>query len=216
MAYYTERHGMRKPIAKIYDISIGNYALLFHCCEKYYDNLAWKYPKQCPDGNGCCGIDLERFNLTMLYEIPTLFRNNADQIAIPLIRRSIYDDDSQDEYDQYALLDLIEFFAENVHDVVVGEYHNYFRHHHLTCQNSWNVCTRFCDEINDIFKKTGLLYQLNTELQIERVIENSPLTVMVESTVAAVKELGTSELLQEAIILHKSPPAVNQYTICWI
>ena len=33
MAYYTERHGMRKPIAKTYDISIEKYALLLHCCE---------------------------------------------------------------------------------------------------------------------------------------------------------------------------------------
>ena len=33
MAYYTERHGMRKPVVKTYDISIEKYALLFHCCE---------------------------------------------------------------------------------------------------------------------------------------------------------------------------------------
>lgn len=57
MAYYTERHGMRRPATKIYDISIEKYALLFHCCEKYYNNLAWKYPAQCPDGQGCCGLD---------------------------------------------------------------------------------------------------------------------------------------------------------------
>ena len=31
MAYYTERHGMRKPVAKTYDISIEKYALLLHC-----------------------------------------------------------------------------------------------------------------------------------------------------------------------------------------
>lgn len=53
MAYYTERHGLRKPVVKTYDISIEKYALLLHCCEKYYDNLAWKYPAQCPDGQGC-------------------------------------------------------------------------------------------------------------------------------------------------------------------
>ena len=38
MAYYTERHGMRKPVAKTYDISIEKYALLLHCCEKYYND----------------------------------------------------------------------------------------------------------------------------------------------------------------------------------
>lgn len=40
MAYYTERHGMRKPIETTYDISIQAYALLFQCCEKYKDTIA--------------------------------------------------------------------------------------------------------------------------------------------------------------------------------
>ena len=37
MAYYTERHGMRKSIETTYDISVQAYALLFQCCEKYKD-----------------------------------------------------------------------------------------------------------------------------------------------------------------------------------
>ena len=75
----------------------------------------------------------------------------------------------------------------------------------MTCQNSRNVCVQFCDEINRIFQKTGLLYHLNTDLQVERIVENSPLTPAVESAIAAVSEPGTRELLQEAILLHRSP-----------
>ena len=206
MAYYTERHGMRRPVAKTYDISIEKYALLLHCCEKYYNNLAWKYPEQCPDGHGCCGIDHEQFRMDLRYEIPTLYRDNADCIAVPTVHFNIFSsNDEEDEYDQFALLDLIEFFAANVRDVVVGSFHSYFGHHHLTCQNSRNVCAQFRDEINDIFRKTGLLYELNTDLQVERIVENSPLTPAVESAIAAVKEAGARELLQEAILLHRSP-----------
>lgn len=206
MAYYTERHGMRRPVAKTYDISIEKYALLLHCCEKYYNNLAWKYPAQCPDGQGCCGLDHEQFRLDLRYEIPTLYRDTADCIAVPTVHHNIFSsNDEEDEYDQFALLDLIEFFAANVRDVVVGSFHSYFGHHHLTCQNSRNVCAQFRDEINDIFRKTGLLYELNTDLQVERIVENSPLTPAVESAIAAVKEAGARELLQEAILLHRSP-----------
>ena len=206
MAYYTERHGMRRPVDKTYDISIEKYALLLHCCEKYYNNLAWKYPEQCPDGHGCCGIDHEQFRMDLRYEIPTLYRDNADCIAVPTVHYNIFSsNDEEDEYDQFALLDLIEFFAANVRDVVVGSFHSYFGHHHLTCQNSRNVCAQFRDEINDIFRKTGLLYELNTDLQVERIVENSPLTPAVESAIAAVKEAGARELLQEAILLHRSP-----------
>lgn len=75
----------------------------------------------------------------------------------------------------------------------------------MTCKNSQNVCVQFRDEINDIFRKTGLLYELNTDLQVERIIENNPLTPAVESAIAAVGETGTRELLQEALLLHRSP-----------
>lgn len=205
MAYYTERHGIRRPIAKTYDISIEKYALLLNCCEKYYNNIAWKYPDQCPDGQGCCGINHQQFRLDMQYEIPTLFRDDAGRIAAPTVHHNVFDGDSEDEYDQYALLDLIEFFAENVRDVVVGGFHSYFGHHHLTCQSSRNVCSQFRDEINGIFQKTGLLYTLNTNLQVERIVENSPITPAVEAAVAAVTEVGTRELLKEALLLHRSP-----------
>lgn len=205
MAYYTERHGMRRPVAKTYEISIEKYALLFQCCEKYYNNLAWKYPDLCPDGQECCGLNFEQFSLDMKYEIPNLYRNNYDRITAPSIHHNIFNGDSQDEYDQYSLLDLIEFFAENVHDVVVGGFHSYFGHHHMTCQNSRNVCARFRDEINSIFQKTGLLYKLNTDLQVERIVENSPLTPSVEEAIDKISEVGTRDLLQESILLHRSP-----------
>lgn len=143
--------------------------------------------------------------MDLRYEIPTLYRDDADCISVPITRHNIFDGDSHPEYDQFALLDLIEFFAENVHDVVVGEHHSYWAHHHLICQNSRNVCAQFCNEINSIFQKTGLLYTLTTDLQVERIIENSPLTPAVETAIAAVQETGTRELLQEAIMLHRSP-----------
>ena len=40
MGYYTERHGLRKPIQKTYEISYEMYAVLFDCCEKYLENIA--------------------------------------------------------------------------------------------------------------------------------------------------------------------------------
>lgn len=205
MAYYTERHGMRKAVTKTYAISIEKYALLFHCCEKYYNNLAWKYPAQCPDGQGCCGLNQEQFELDLRYEIPTLFRNSADHIAAPEFYHNVFVGDKQDEYDQYALIDFIELFAQNVRDITIGSFHSYWGHHHITCQSSNIICSQFRDEINSIFQKTGLLYELNTNLQVERIVENSPVTPTVESAIATVKEIGTRELLQEAILLHRSP-----------
>lgn len=206
MSYYTERHGMRKPVEKTYTISVDHYALLLHCCEKYYNNIAWKYPEQCRDGYGCCGLDYSQFDLDLKYEIPSLFRDEYGRISSPVIHRNIFEpDDKTDEYDQYALLDFIEFFAQNCRDVIIGSFHSYYGHHHLTYKDTNGVFLQFQTEINDIFTKTGLLYHLNDDMEVERVFEYSTLTQEVETAISSVSEPGTRQLLQEAISLHKSP-----------
>ena len=157
------------------------------------------------DGQGCCGIDKDKFFLGIQYEIPTLYRDDKGSIAVPLMRHRSYGNDWQSDFDQFALLDLIEFFAENVRDVATCVYHGFYGHYHLTFRDSMDVCIQFRNEINSIFRKTGLLYFLNAELQVERVIENSVVTPAIESAVATVREKGARELLQEAIELHKRP-----------
>lgn len=211
MAYYTERNGMRKPIERTYDITIDKYALLLDCCEKYYNNLAWKFPELCPDGYGCCGLNAEKLNRFLKFDIPTLYRNASGEIVVPETRFSFFSDEqTTDEYDQFSLLDLIEFFANNIHDVTIGNYHEFYGHNHLTLRSSKVTVLLFKDEINEIFRKTGLLYCLNDDLQIERIVENSPLTSEIEKTIAGVNELGTRELLQEAIAYYKEPRLGNR------
>lgn len=61
LAYYTERHGLRKPVDLTEKINPDMYRLLIETCFKYNDNIAWKYPSECPDGYGCSGLDRERF-----------------------------------------------------------------------------------------------------------------------------------------------------------
>ena len=100
---------------------------------------------------------------------------------------------------------VMEFFAQNCRDCVKGEFHSYFGHYHLSYRNSDNIFATFQKEINDIFKKTGLLYQLTDEKMIERIVENTPLTDEIEKNIEAIKEQGTRELLLEAIDLYKQP-----------
>ena len=206
MSYYTERHGMRKPIPKSYTITIEMYSLLFRCCKKYYNNIAWKYPEQCRDGYGCCGLDYQQFDENLRYEIPSLFRDEDNQVVVPRIHYNVFSNEREyDEYDQYSLLDFIEFFAINIRDVEQGSYHSYFGHYHLILKDSCAIFKQFQSEINDIFRKTGLLYKLTDEKIIERIVENSPLTPEIEKQVTQIKEKGTRELLEEAIALYRQP-----------
>ena len=175
------------------------------------DNLAWKFPEQCPDGRGCCGLDEEKFNRSLKFDIPTLYRDVYGKIATPATHTDYFaDEETTDKYDQFALLDLIELFANNIHDVTTGTYHEYFGHNHLILHSSNATAMLFKDEINEIFQKTGLLYCLNDDWQIERIVENSPLTSEIEKTIVGVKEFGTRELLQEAIAYYKEPRPGNR------
>ena len=206
MSYYTQRHGMRTPINKTYIIDYNMYELLMDCCNGYKLNIAWKYPEECPDGYGCCGLNEHKLNADLIYEIPTLFRNDSNQISVPTIYHNIFSTkEEKDEYDQYALLDYIEFIAQNCKDVQKHDFHSYFGHYHLSFSDGNTAFKQYKNEINKVFEKTGLLYRLTDERIIERIVENSPLTHTIETSVTQIKEKGLKELLEEAIALYKSP-----------
>lgn len=206
MEYYTMRHGMRQPISKSHDITIDKYALLLHCCEKYYDNIAWKYPEACPDGAKCCGLNHQNLVLDIKYEIPSLYRDEYNTIAVPCEHKNIFDAGSKiDSYDQYALLDYIEFIGANVRDISRKVWHGFFGHHDLTFDSTTQVFTTYRDEINAVFRKTGLLYELTTKGIVERLEEYGVLEKNTEVDVSLVAEDGLRELLTTAISLHKSP-----------
>lgn len=206
LALYTERHDMRKPIKRTSAITVEMYAILYDCCEKYYDNIAWKFPAECPDGQGCCGLDYQQFNTHMKFDIPTLYRSSNGRIDKP--GNNYYS--SNEDYDQFALLDLIEFIGQNCRDISVGSFHSYFGHHHLNLFDTNSVSDAFRNDINRIFQKTGLLYTLTKNMTIERVIEYGVIAPGVETTIKSVNEQGLKNLLDEAVTLFKQPnPAMR-------
>lgn len=212
MSYFTERHGLRKPIEHTYNISLEMYSLLFQCCQKHLNNIAWLLPEECPDGRGCCGVDYKQLNIRLKFEIPSLYRDSYENIAIP--EKSDYGYGKVTKYDQYALLDYIEFMAQNMKDIKFGDFHSYFGHHHLSLFETQEVFLEFKNEISNIFNKTGLLYTLTDEKIVERIVENSPLTQEIESSVSRVPEVGTRDLLKDAIALYKTPgPAARQDSV---
>ena len=175
------------------------------CCEEYYDNIAWKYPDECEDGRGCCGLDKWQLASEMRYEIPTLFISDSGEVGTPRVIRNIFESEPKvDKYDQYALLDFIEFMFANVRDVQKGDYHKFYNHYHLTTKSTTMVRAQFREKINECFEKTGLLYTLSNNGEVERVLVNDIASAEVINTVLSVKEKGTKELLQEAINLHRS------------
>jgi hypothetical protein len=138
--------------------------------------------------------------------IPALFRDGNDRICAPT-----YDD----EYNQYALLDLIEFFAQNIEDISERWNNESYRNYQtIDCLNTSDISENFQKEINEILTESGLLYELTDEQIIERIVENSPLTTEIEKKFSAVHEVGTRELLKDAVALYKTPsPAARQDSV---
>lgn len=197
--YFSERNGYRKAIEKTSTITAQMYQLLFDCCDKYLVNLAWKYPLECIDNLGCYDIDRASLSTDLTFEIPDLYRDINGGIVSPLPF------DTQEEYDQYALLDYIEFISQNCRDFMEVDYHKFFGHTHISFLETNDVFIQFRNEINKIFQKTGLQYVLTEEGFIERVTDIQEIILEAEALAMTVGEPGVEELLEEALRLYKNP-----------
>jgi len=209
MNLYTERHGLRKPIDRTSRISKEVYTLLLNICQKYYKNLTdiFKLQQHCSFVDQYyIEFDRSQFENRMAIKIPNILRDEYGHIAAPQ-----YNDD----YDQYSLIDLIEYIAENIKDISEGwnndRYKNYWD---IRCLDTTKVFDNYRTEINEIFQESGLLFTLTSGKLIERIVENSPLSPAIESQIQQIAEYGTRELMKDAITLYKTPnPAARQDSV---
>lgn len=209
MKLYTERHGIRAPLDKTYFINRDMYSLLLDCCKRYQKNLTHIFALNCHHDftdSDYVVFNESGFKTRMKIRIPALFRDEYDRICVPA---------HGDEFDQYALLDLIEFFAQNIKDISEQWNNEKYRNYQtINCFDTSDIYYDFQKEINEIFNEAGLLYQLTDEEIIERIVEYSPLTTEIENNFASVLEVGTRELLNDAISLYKTPnPKARQDSV---
>lgn len=204
MAYYSERHGMRNQREKTYNISIEAYNLILEIIDRYKINLGWKFPERCQDNDeNICGIDEEKLNRDLRFEIPELF--NEDGFIRPRRKYNVFDGEESEEFNQFALLDYIEYIAMNVRDYIVDSRHPFFSHNHYRFVKGDRTYNDFLNEIDQAFEKIGLLYKINDDGQVERIVANELMIKTVEQQIIAVKEQGLKDLLGEAISLYKDP-----------
>lgn len=205
MSLYTERHGMRMPVEKTSTIAIEIYSVLLDCCEKYYKYLTYIFPLK----SHCDFVDEDyiefhtsQFENRMKIRIPNLFRDEYDRISVPR---------DFDRYDQYALIDLIEYIGGNVKDISEGwnneRYRNYW---YIECLKTSKIFKDFQNQINEIFDEAGLLFTLTEEKIVERVVENSVLSAVTGNIALNAVDKGTRELLEEAITLFRKPHPQEQ------
>lgn len=193
---YTERNNLRTIQDKTTIIDKDRYALLLSVCNKYIPHMAGTFPDYCRDNSTIvCGVNMQLFSNTLKFRIPDLEYDYAGCVVVPMF----------DEYNQYALLDYVEYIGNCIIDFEEYDFHSFYQHNHIKILETSKVKHKFRNEINDAFELTRLLYRLNDNFEVERV---TSVDEQIESEIRnleSVKEQGLKELLLESVHLYKNP-----------
>ena len=131
------------------------------------------FPSVCTDGSDVVGTNINNWCSVLMAEHPGIeWRFRTDETPQTV-----------------AVLDLIQFTHENIGKPIQGNYHSFFRHHHLTFDLEVGK-TEFRQKINRIFARTGLAYELRDDGMIVRLAP----TVLREMLQIAAFQTGDSTL----------------------
>ena len=173
--------------------------------------LAKDFPKQCPDGNGICGVDEQSFYMAAFAVISGTQRllprhggyiqylSSASQFDIPF--------ESEEEIEKekvcftYDVLDFIEFTYRHINDVQNGAYHDYFKHYELKFPDTVVARVKFVSEINEIFERNYVGFKLCDDGIIQRIVDE----VLLHPICSSKKELKLEELIQDATHKFRNP-----------
>ena len=115
-------------------------------------SFGYGFPLPCSDDRGVYGCNANDFMLRAQAEIPGI-PSYLDPNNVP---------------DTLAILDLVEFCHRNIAKPVQRDYHSFFGHYHLAFETEEGKQI-FRSEINGIFARNGMAYEMNESGQIIRL-----------------------------------------------
>jgi hypothetical protein len=179
--YFTDReYGMRPRTIDIIDGRLwgGLHAII---ATRVGDgSFGHRFPEQCPDGRGACGCDEHAFGRVLAAEVPWVeWPLSPDQLP-----------------DTPVILDLLEFCAAAVGHKIEGSYHSFFQHHHLSWDRDVGL-TRFVSDVNRLFGRNGLAFELTPTGEARRLLPQ-PLADVLARTLFATGDAVTDRLLDAA------------------
>ena len=156
-------------------------------------SLAFGFPSHCPDGNAIEGTNRSAFSARVRAEIHDLAGENPYSWEPP--------PDSLPS--TLAILDFIEFIARNIGEPTQVGWHDSFSHHHLKLDREAGL-KKFVEDINRIFSRNGLAYELGESGAIERTVP-VPMADLVKRTSFRTGDNDLDDLLDTAIGRFLSP-----------
>ena len=144
-----------------------------------------EFPDMCPDGNAVCGTDADLFWKMLGAEIPAL----AGEERSVLYR--------QEPPTFLHAMHMIQFCWKSVGLVKQGEYHSFFKHHHITFDPGAGRA-EFQDRINDIFQHNGMACRLTGAGRIELLTPREIADILHSATEFKTGDSELNNMLEEA------------------
>ncbi|HEY0020815.1 MAG TPA: hypothetical protein VGC13_31230 [Longimicrobium sp.] len=188
-AYYTDREYGVRPRT---DYVIGDrlWAGLDALIRTYIadGSFGYRFPEPCPDPHSApCGCDEQAFGRLLVAEVPWA--------EWPLPRESVPATPT--------ILDVLEFCAAAVGSPIKGSFHQYYQHHHLTWDREAGL-QRFVSDVNLLFARNGVAYELTPEGQARRLLPQ-PLAETLAWALFTTGDAETDRLLEAARLRIVSP-----------
>jgi hypothetical protein len=108
------------------------------------NSFAHAFPEQCRDGYGVCGVDNDLFEATL----------HGHGIVWPISKDTVPD--------TAQVMDLLEFCEEYVAQPIEHDYHDFFRHHHLSFKVEEGKA-EFRKSVNTVLARNGLAFEMDDD-----------------------------------------------------
>lgn len=165
--YFSDRENGARA-RTVQDISPVVWAGLVATVQALVNNGAFglRFPERCPDGQAVCGNDSDTLAASVIAEMPGL--------AWPLETTRLDEDEFLSRPQPFApdtwlVLDFLEFIFTAVAQPILGKYHDYFHHHHLTFDQVSGQ-QEFRNTVNRIFARNGVAFDMLPTGRIVRLL----------------------------------------------
>jgi hypothetical protein len=154
-----------------------------------------EYPEECPDGRGPTGTDMNAFRDALAAH--RLYNPFGPGVPVPTTME---------------LLDLIEFAHEKIAEPHRGGHHDFFGHYHLGFDQGEGRA-KLRAEINRIFERNGIAFELRGTGRIERIAPEG-LREVLSQAVFNTGDNALDELLERSRTRFLSPnPATRRESL---
>lgn len=172
MAYFSDQEkGGKDRVSEEITVPVWNGIVAVFEKYKAANWFSGSFPKNCRDGQGISGFDQAAFEDMLKSEVP--------EIDVPISRKSETVEVDVGEWetetvkvelDAYPILDFLQFCVSHIQKPIRGDFHEFFKHYHLTFEEGSAEKEEFVSAVNRIFERNGIVFKLSADGTINRDI----------------------------------------------